>query len=131
RYYQEQRTGDLMSRATSDIGGVRMLIGPAVMYTINSLIIVSGAFAMMIRIDKTLALISLAAVPVVAVLVKTFGEKIHVRYKAVQDYFGDISARVQENLAGVRVVRAFGQEANEREIFGRMNREYVTRNRAQ
>jgi ATP-binding cassette subfamily B multidrug efflux pump len=131
RYYQEQRTGDLMSRATSDIGGVRMLIGPAIMYTVNSLIIVSGAFAMMIRIDKTLALISLAAVPVVAALVKTFGEKIHVRYKAVQDYFGDISARVQENLAGVRVVRAFGQEANEREIFGRMNREYVTRNRAQ
>jgi len=131
RYYQEQRTGDLMSRATSDIGGVRMLIGPAVMYTINSLIIVSGAFSMMIRIDKTLALISLAAVPVVAVLVKTFGQKIHLRYKAVQDYFGDISARVQENLAGVRVVRAFGQEANEREIFGRMNREYVTRNRAQ
>jgi ATP-binding cassette, subfamily B, multidrug efflux pump len=131
RYYQEQRTGDLMSRATSDIGGVRTLIGPAVMYTVNSLIIVSGAFTMMIRIDKTLALISLAAVPIVAVLVKTFGEKIHDRYKAVQDYFGDISARVQENLAGVRVVRAFGQEANEQEIFGRMNREYVTRNRAQ
>ncbi len=131
RYYQEQRTGDLMSRATNDIGSVRMLIGPAVMYTVNSLIIVTGAFVMMIRIDRTLALISLAAVPVVATLVKIFGERIHVRYKAVQDYFGDISARVQENLAGVRVVRAFGQEANEMEVFRRMNREYVNRNRAQ
>ena len=131
RYYQGQRTGDLMSRATNDIGSVRMLIGPAVMYTVNSLIIVTGAFVMMIRIDRTLALISLAAVPVVATLVKIFGERIHIRYKAVQDYFGDISARVQENLAGVRVVRAFGQEANEMEVFRRMNREYVERNRAQ
>jgi len=131
RYYQEQRTGDLMSRATNDIGSVRMLIGPAVMYTVNSLIIVTGAFVMMIRIDRTLALISLAAVPVVATLVKIFGERIHIRYKAVQDYFGDISARVQENLAGVRVVRAFGQEANEKAVFRRMNREYVERNRAQ
>jgi ATP-binding cassette subfamily B protein len=131
RYYHEQRTGDLMSRATNDIGSVRMLIGPAIMYTVNSLIIVTGAFVMMIRIDRTLALISLAAVPVVATLVKIFGERIHIRYKAVQDYFGDISARVQENLAGVRVVRAFGQEANEKEVFRRMNREYVERNRAQ
>jgi ATP-binding cassette, subfamily B, multidrug efflux pump len=131
RYYQEQRTGDLMSRATSDIGGVRMLIGPAIMYTVNSLIIVTGAFVMMIRIDRTLALLSLAAVPVVATLVKIFGERIHERYKAVQDYFGDISARVQENLAGVRVVRAFGQEQNEMETFRAMNREYVNRNRAQ
>src|SRR5207247_9844999 len=72
-----------------------------------------------------------AAVPVVATLVKFFGERIHISYKAVQDYFGDISARVQENLAGVRVVRAFGQEANEMEVFRRMNREYVNRNRAQ
>src|ERR1051325_10924254 len=131
RYYQEQRTGDLMSRATNDIGSVRMLLGPAGMYTVNSLIIVTGAFVMMIRIDRTLALISLAAVPVVATLVKIFGERIHIRYKAVQDYFGDISARVQENLAGVRVVRAFGQEANEKAVFRRMNREYVERNRAQ
>src|SRR5262249_61687184 len=63
RYYQGQRTGDLMSRATNDVGSVRMLIGPAVMYTVNSVIIVTGAFVMMIRVDRTLALISLAAVP--------------------------------------------------------------------
>src|SRR5436190_665657 len=131
RYYQEQRTGDLMSRATNDIGSVRMLIGPAVMYTVNSVIVVTGAFVMMIRIDRTLALISLGAVPVVATLVKVFGQRIHVRYKAVQDYLGDISARVHENLAGVRVVRAFGQQNNEMETFRRMNREYVNRNRTQ
>ncbi|HEX7708109.1 MAG TPA: ABC transporter ATP-binding protein [Thermoanaerobaculia bacterium] len=130
RFYQEQRTGDLMSRATNDMSSVRMLIGPAVMHSFSSLLIVGGAFAMMIRIDRTMALIALLAIPVVAGLVQYFGQRIHVRSKAVQDYFGDISARVQENLAGVRVVRAFTREASEIETFKRMNREYVERNRS-
>jgi ATP-binding cassette subfamily B multidrug efflux pump len=130
RYYHGQRTGDLMSRATNDLGSVRMLIGPAVMYTASSLLVVTGAFVMMIRIDHTMALISLIALPIVAGLVKIFGQQIHLRFKAVQDYFGDISARVQENLAGVRVVRAFGQEQNEIDTFKKMNHEYVERNRS-
>ena len=129
-YYQEQRTGDLMSRATSDLAAVRMLIGPAVMHSLSSLLVVVGAFVMMLRIDREMALTALIAVPVVAGLVKFFGERIHVLSKSVQDYFGDISARVQENLAGVRVVRAFTQETNEVETFKRMNREYVDRNRS-
>lgn len=130
RYYQGQRTGDLMSRATNDLSSVRMLIGPAVMHTASSLLVVTGAFIAMLRIDKTMALLSLISVPVVAGLVQSFGRKIHLRFKSVQDYFGDVSARVQENLAGVRVVRAFGQESNEIGIFKRMNREYVNRNRS-
>ena len=130
RYYHGQRTGDLMSRATNDLSSVRMLIGPAVMYTASALLVVFGAFTMMMRIDKTMALISLVSLPLVAVMVKIFGQEIHVRFKSVQDYFGDISARVQENLAGVRVVRAFGQENNEIHTFKRMNREYVERNRS-
>src|SRR6266568_9694489 len=130
RYYHGQRTGDLMSRATNDLSSVRMLIGPAVMYTASSLLVVTGAFIMMTRIDHTMALVSLVSLPIVAVLVKIFGQEIHVRFKSVQDYFGDISARVQENLAGSRVVRAFGQEKNEIETFKRMNHEYVERNRS-
>jgi ATP-binding cassette subfamily B protein len=129
-YYHEQRTGDLMSRATNDLGSVRMLIGPAVMYTASSLLVVLGAFFMMARLDVGMALISLIALPLVATIVKFFGERIHERFKSVQDYFGDISARVQENLAGVRVVRAFTQEENEIDRFKRMNREYVNRNRS-
>ncbi|MEA2569690.1 MAG: ATP-binding cassette, subfamily multidrug efflux pump [Acidobacteriota bacterium] len=129
-YYQDQRTGDLMSRATNDLASVRMLIGPAVMHAFSSLLVVTGAFIMMLRIEPRMALISLCAVPLVAGMVKYFGEQIHVRFRSVQDYFGDISARVQENLAGVRVIRAFGQEPNESEIFRRMNREYVDRNRS-
>src|SRR5215212_8734909 len=129
-FYQEQRTGDLMSRATNDLAAVRMLIGPAVMHSLSSLLIVFGSFVMMLRIQPRMALIALIAVPVVAGAVKFFGERIHLRSRAVQDYFGDISARVQENLAGVRVVRAFTQEPNEITTFKRMNREFVQRNRA-
>ncbi|HET7437478.1 MAG TPA: ABC transporter ATP-binding protein [Thermoanaerobaculia bacterium] len=129
-FYQEQRTGDLMSRATNDLSSVRMLIGPAVMHSFTSLLVVTGSFIMMLRIDKSMALIALLAVPVVAGMVKYFGQRIHVRFKSVQDFFGDISARVQENLAGVRVVRAFTQEQNEVATFQRMNHEYVERNRS-
>jgi ATP-binding cassette subfamily B protein len=129
-YYQDQRTGDLMSRATNDLSSVRMLIGPAVMHSVSSLIVVAGAFIMMLRIEKFMALIALTSVPVIIIMVKFFGERIHLTFKAVQDYFGDISARVQENLAGVRVVRAFTQESNEIATFKTMNREYVKRNRS-
>src|SRR5581483_4015802 len=87
RYYHGQRTGDLMSRATNDLSSVRMLIGPAVMYTASSLLVVTGAFIMMMRIDKKMAMISLVALPIVAALVKIFGQEIHTRFKSVQDYF--------------------------------------------
>jgi len=129
-YYQEQRTGDLMSRATNDLSSVRMLIGPAVMHSFSSLIVVAGAFIMMLRIDRMMALTALSSVPVIVFLVKFFGQRIHLRFKSVQDYFGDISARVQENLSGVRVVRAFTQEQHEIGAFKAMNREYVNRNRS-
>ena len=129
-FYQGQRTGDLMSRATNDLASVRMLVGPAVMHSISALLVVSGAFVMMVRIDGSMALVSLLAVPVVGGMAKYFGERIHIRSKAVQDYFGDISARVQENLSGVRVVRAFTRERNETENFKRMNHEFVERNRS-
>jgi ATP-binding cassette subfamily B protein len=130
RFYHEQRTGDLMSRATNDLASVRMLVGPAVMHAFSSLLVVTGSFVMMLRIESSMAFVALLAIPVVAGLVKYFGERIHVRSKAVQDYFGDISARVQENLAGVRVVRAFTREESEIETFKRMNHEYVERNRS-
>jgi ATP-binding cassette subfamily B protein len=130
QYYQDQRTGDLMSRATNDLSSVRMLVGPAVMHSTSSLLVVVGAFLMMMRIDREMALTALIAVPIVAGLAKFFGQRIHDRFKDVQDYFGDISARVQENLSGVRVIRAFTQEQNEIENFKRMNRIYVDKNRS-
>ena len=128
-FYQQNKTGDLMSRATNDLSSVRMLVGPAVMHAFSSILVVIGAFIMMARIDLQLACISLLAVPAVAWIVKFFGERIHERFREVQDSFGEISARVQENVAGIRVVRAFTREDNERKVFEAMNEEYVERNR--
>jgi ATP-binding cassette subfamily B multidrug efflux pump len=129
-YYQGQQTGDLMSRATNDLASVRMLIGPGVMHTISAVIVVTGSFVMMARIDLTMALVTLLALPVVGGMAKFFGERIHIRSMAVQAYFGNISARVQENLAGVRVVRAFTREESEIESFKRMNHGFVELNRS-
>jgi ATP-binding cassette, subfamily B, multidrug efflux pump len=129
-FFQKQRTGDLMSRATNDLSAVRMLAGPAVMHSFSSILVVVGSFVMMLRIEPRLATIALLAVPVVAWLAKSFGERIHVRSREVQDYFGELSSKVQENLAGVRVVRAFGREQHEIESFGGMNAEFVRRNRS-
>ncbi len=129
KFYAENRTGDLMSRATNDLSAVRMLVGPAIMHSATSIIVVFGAFFMMFRLDAVLASVSLVTVPAIALLAKFFGQRLHDRTRSVQDYFGDMSARVQENLSGARVVRAFNQESNEISLFRGMNREYVDRNR--
>jgi ATP-binding cassette subfamily B protein len=129
RFYQEQRTGDLMSRATNDLSSVRMLVGPATMHSLSRCLVVTGA-AHHDAAHQRAELLALTAVPIVAGIVKAFGQRSHDRTRAVQDYFGEISARVQENLSGVRVVRAFTREASEVETFKRMNHEYVERNRS-
>ncbi|MBW3565291.1 MAG: ABC transporter ATP-binding protein/permease [Acidobacteria bacterium] len=128
-FYARQRTGDLMSRATNDLSAVRMLAGPAVMHSLSAVIVVLGSFIMMYRISPSLATVALVAVPLVAITAKYFGELIHDRTKIVQDYFGEISSAIQENLAGARVVRAFSQEDNQQRAFREMNRGYVDRSR--
>ena len=129
-FYSKQRTGDLMSRATNDLSAVRMLAGPAVMHSLSAVIVVIGSFIMMYRISPSLASVALVAVPLVALTAKYFGELIHDRTRIVQDYFGEISSAIQENLAGARVVRAFSQEENQQAAFREMNRGYVDRSRS-
>jgi len=128
-YYQARRTGDLMSRATNDLSAVRMMIGPAVMYSANTIIVFVVALLLMLRIDPWLTGIALVPLPFISVLVKYFGGAIHRGFEQVQAQLADVSAVVQESLAGVRVVRAYGQEQAETEQFAEANREYVRRNR--
>ena len=129
-YFQHHRTGDLMSRATSDLGAVRMMVGPAVMYTSSTVLTFAVAIALMISIDPWLTLVALVPLPLVTVVVKYFGVAIHNRFEKIQEQLSDISAIAQESLAGVRVVRAYGQEAFEVARFRNANDEYVRRNRA-
>ncbi|MDQ3171586.1 MAG: ABC transporter ATP-binding protein/permease [Acidobacteriota bacterium] len=126
-WYHEHRTGDLMSRATSDLGAVRMMIGPSVMYSANTLIIFVAAVALMLTIDLRLTLIALIPLPIVSVAVFYFGDAIHRRSDAIQSQLADVSAVTQEALSGVRVVRAYRQEEAEVERFRRANAELVDR----
>ncbi len=113
-----------MSRATSDLNAVRMTVGPAVMYAANTLILFVAAIALMVSIDLRLTLIALIPLPFVSIAVRYFGAAIHARFERIQAQLSDLSAVTQEALSGVRVVRAYRQEAAEMERFGRANREY-------
>ncbi|HZT75469.1 MAG TPA: ABC transporter ATP-binding protein [Vicinamibacterales bacterium] len=128
-YFQAHRTGDLMSRATNDLNAVRMMIGPAVMYSANTILTFGVALTMMILIDGRLTLWSLIPLPFVSISVKFFGSAIHKRFEQIQAQLSEVSAVTQEALAGVRVVRAYRQEAAELERFRRSNEEYLRRNR--
>ncbi len=129
-YYQANRTGDLMSRATNDLNAVRMMIGPAVMYTTTTITGFVVAVTLMASLDGWLTLTALVVLPFVSISVKLFGSAIHARFERIQAQLSDMSAVAQEALFGVRVVRAYGREAHEIERFTASNREFVRRNRA-
>ena len=128
-YFQAHRTGDLMSRATNDLSAVRMMVGPALMYSVSTGLIFMVATVVMLSIDVRLTLIALIPLPFVSLSVKYFGTAIYRRSERIQAQLSDLSAVVQEALAGVRVVRAYGREDVELERFQRANQEYVERNR--
>ena len=127
-FYVRNRTGELMSRCTNDLNSVRMVLGPGVMYSANTLATMLLAVVLMFWISPTLSVYVLIPVPVVAVSVWVFGQKIHGLYSAIQASLAVLSAKAQENLAGVRVVRAYGQEEAEIRAFDAPNREYTDRN---
>ncbi len=128
-FFQTHRTGDLMSRATNDLNAVRMMIGPAVMYSASTLLTLVVALTLMISIDARLTLLALIPLPFVSISVKYFGSVIHQRFEQIQAQLSDLSAVVQEALSGVRVVRAYGREAHELERFRASNLEYLRGNR--
>ena len=129
-YFQRNRTGDLMSRATNDLSAVRMMVGPALMYSASTGIVFVVAVALMLSISAWLTLIVLLPLPLVSVAVRRFGDAIYHRSERIQAQLARLSAIAQEALAGVRVVRAYGREPAELERFEAANREYVARSRA-
>jgi ATP-binding cassette subfamily B protein len=128
-YFHDRSTGDLMARATNDLQAVRMLCGPAIMYSSNTVFAGAGALFFMVRIHGGLTLLALCTMPLVAGLTQLFGQRIHSLFTGVQEKFSDVTARVQENLAGTRVVRAYAQEERERDDFERVNLALLEGNR--
>jgi ATP-binding cassette subfamily B protein len=127
-FYSRVRTGDLMSRATNDLNAVRMMLGPGIMYWTETSLTFVLAMAVMLWVDWPLTLISILPAPAVSVAVFYFGRIIHDRYEHIQALFADISSRVQENLAGVRVIRAYVQEEPELRQFEELNRTFIGHN---
>jgi len=127
-FYVRNRTGELMSRATNDLNAVRMVLGPGIMYSGTTIVTMVLAIALMLKLSASLTLWVLLPVPVVAVSVWYFGQVIHRLYEKIQAALATLSAKVQENLAGVRVIRAYAQEDAEMRGFDEPNREYVAKN---
>src|ERR1700730_14468792 len=126
-YYQRTRTGDIMARATNDLNAVRMLLGPAIMYSANTIVFTAGALAFMLSISPKLTLYAFLPLPLVSIVVQYFGKLIHERFEKIQAMFSEISARAQENFSGARVIRAYVQEEPEIAAFESSNREYINR----
>src|SRR5439155_2521806 len=126
-YYQRTRTGDIMARATNDLNAVRMLLGPAIMYSANTIVFTAGALAFMLSISPKLTVYAFLPLPVVSIVVQYFGKQIHERFEKIQAMFSEISARAQENFSGARVIRAYVQEGPEIAAFETSNREYINR----
>jgi ATP-binding cassette subfamily B protein len=126
-FYQRYRTGDIMARMTNDLNAVRMLLGPALMYSANTIFLSVFALFFMLRISPYLTLVALAPMPLASILVQYLGRRIHERFERIQASFSDISAQAQENYSGVRLIRAFAREESQIGLFERLNREYIGR----
>ncbi|MCY7348087.1 MAG: ABC transporter ATP-binding protein/permease [Pyrinomonadaceae bacterium] len=127
-FFQNNRVGDLMARATNDLSAVRQIVGPMILYSFQAIFALAIVLPILLNINVKLTLLLFITMPLVSLTVKFLGERIHVRFEKIQEFFSDITARAQENLSGVRVIRAYAQEQSEIEKFQELNREYAKRN---
>ncbi|MGD0096717.1 MAG: ABC transporter ATP-binding protein [Terracidiphilus sp.] len=126
-FYQRYRTGDIMARLTNDLNAVRMLLGPALMYSANTVFFTVGALFFLLRISPWLTLVAWAPMPLASILVQYFGSRIHDRFERIQASFSEISSQAQENYSGARLVRAFAREESQIGLFERLNQLYIAR----
>ncbi|MEZ5427769.1 MAG: ABC transporter ATP-binding protein [Pyrinomonadaceae bacterium] len=127
-YFHNNRVGDLMARATNDLAAVRQIVGPMILYSFQAVFALAIVLPVLFGISVKLTLFLLIPLPMVSLTVKFLGQQIHVRFEKIQEFFSNITARAQENLTGVRVVRAYAQENSEIEKFQILNREYAEKN---
>src|SRR5438876_6578480 len=126
-FYQRTRTGDIMARATNDLNAVRMLLGPAIMYSANTIVFTAVALFYMWRISHRLTLYAFMPLPITSIVIQYFGRLIHERFERIQAMMSRLPGVVQEDFSGVRVLRAFAQEQPEINAFENANREYIAR----
>ena len=130
-YYNNVGTGDLMARATSDMNAVRMVLSNAIMFAADGVVFFVMALIIMLQIDVTLTLLVVLPYPILALLIRELGKRIYKSYERIQESYSAMNTKVQENLSGVRAVKAYTLEKSEIERFRQLNEEFVDRNRAQ
>ena len=126
-FYNEYKTGDLMARATNDLEAVRQVVGPAIMYSFNT-IVSMAAFGIMLFINPKLTFLSMIPFPLMAIVVHQSARKLHDAYEKIQAQYAAITSKVQENLSGIRVVKAYVQEDSEIALFDKLNQTYIDKN---
>lgn len=127
-FFYENRVGDLMARATNDLSAIRQIVGPMILYSFQAIFAICIVLPILMSISVKLTLLLFITMPLVSLTVKFLGNQIHKRFEKIQEFFSSITARTQENLSGVRVVRAYAQEDAEIEEFQKLNREYAAQN---
>ncbi len=128
RYFRDTATGNIMAHATNDINAVRMFIGPAVMYSIDTVIRFSLVIIIMFKISVYLTLYALFPLPFLSVLVYFVGKKIHDRFTKIQEKFSELTTRAQENYSGIRVIKSYVREQGEIADFKVLSKEYMLKN---
>ena len=126
-FYQRYRTGDIMARMTNDLNAVRMLLGPALMYSANTVFFTVFALYFLLHLSPWLTLVALAPMPLASILVQYLGHRIHDRFERIQASFSEISSQAQENYSGARLIRAFAREDSQIGLFEKLNRQYISR----
>ncbi len=128
QFFRQSNTGDLMSRATNDLNAVRNYLGPGIMYSLNTVFRLIFALSAMLTVSPMLTLFALLPAPVLSYLVYRMGKAIHEQSQILQAKYGELSTKVQENLAGIRVVKAYAREESDTAAFAALNREYYDQN---
>ncbi len=126
-FFQQRKLGDLVARATNDMSAVRMLLGPGINNLLNTSVAILATFIVMASINLRLMLYVLVILPLMSILFGSLNSRLHKSYRKVQDQFGEVSAKAQENFSGIRVVKAYAQEHEELQSFNITNSEYVKR----
>jgi len=129
-FYQRYKTGDLMARATNDLDAVRSMLGPGIMHLISTIFVAVATIILMVKISPNLTMWSLLPLPLVALVVNRLVAKIHKLFTRIQAQFATVTAKVQENLNGIRIIKSYVQEDHEIQSFRGQNKELIQRNLA-
>lgn len=128
RFFQNNSTGNIMAHATNDINAVRTFVGPAVMYTTDTVVILILVLSLMISLNVNLTIYSLLPLPFLSYAVYKVGKKIHQKFTIIQEKFAQLTTMAQENFSGIRVVKSYAREDSESNKYAVESKDFVKKN---